>query len=162
MIKNMKQVIRLTESDLHRIVAESVNTILSEAPRGKRGAYNYSNQLNRVRAASYINAKNKGLEKEDPMGGFKEFMGKAVALRDINKDLSDRRIRKKPQSELKASDSNSDEFEQKSKKDNEIRTRDAYDFYNGEADFNSYLNYDDLDDPNVMTYDGMDYDMLKK
>lgn len=156
----MKQVIRLTESDLHRIVAESVNTILSEAPRGKRGAYNYSNQFNRVRAGSYINAKNKGLEKEDPMGGFKEFVGKAVALRDINKDLADRRIRKKSQDELKpAIDDHSDAFAQKEKRDNEIRTRDAYDFYNGEADFNSHLNYDDLDDPNVMTYDGMDYDI---
>ena len=153
----MKQVIRLTESDLHRIVAESVNTILSEAPRGKRGAYNYSNQFNRVRAASYLHAKDKGLEKGDSMNGFNDFVGKCRALRDINRELGYSKIKRKSDDEIKIPSYYSDECG--GIKSDENKMRDADDFYNSEADFNAHINYRDLDDPNVMTYDGMDYDI---
>lgn len=68
-----KQVIRLTEGDLHNIIKESVNAILEN---------NYKNHINKMKVAKYLSGKNNEETKDE----WDKFLGKAYAIRDINRD----------------------------------------------------------------------------
>lgn len=73
--ENKKQIIRLTEGDLHNIIKESVKKILEN---------NYKNHFNKIKVAQHINGKNYD-EKEKE---WRKMMAKMQALNDINKDRS--------------------------------------------------------------------------
>ena len=73
--ENKKQIIRLTEGDLHNIIKESVKKILEN---------NYKNHFNKIKVAQHINGKNYD-EKEKE---WRKIMAKMQALNDINKDRS--------------------------------------------------------------------------
>lgn len=76
----MKQVIRLTENDLKRIVTESVNRILGE--------YNYKSPFHKRRAAIATRGRELGKSPEEIRQDILNDMAKTQALKDINKDRS--------------------------------------------------------------------------
>ena len=67
-----KQLIRLTEGDLHNIIKESVNRILEN---------NYKNHFNKMKVAQHLKGKNNDEKGEE----WREMMAKMQALNDINK-----------------------------------------------------------------------------
>lgn len=74
----MKQVIKINENTLKKIIKESVNRIFEERNRN----YNYKHKDKRAKVAQYLNGKSR----EEMHDEWMDIMAKRQALTDMAKD----------------------------------------------------------------------------
>lgn len=96
--ENMKKnKIRLTESKLKQIVAESVKNVLKEIAGKSLQENNFKSPIHRKRAAIVAGGKRRKKTPEEIQQNIDDFNAKLNAIRDINKDRNIRQMSKHEQ-----------------------------------------------------------------